>query len=228
MRDKSWLVYIHKNNINGKVYVGITHFVDNPNRRWINGNGYRHSSLIYKAFSKYGWDNFSHIVLCKTSKQTACLLEQTLISLYKARNLSYNIGLGGEGSESFSEETKNKLRAYTPWIKGKHHTQEVIEKIRQASRRPCTEETKKKIGESNRGSKNGMYGKALSEEAVHKIKNALSKPVLQIDKYGTIIAEFPSAIEAERRLGVKGNHIGCCCVGKRHSAYGYKWRYKYE
>lgn len=226
MRDRSWLVYLHKNKTNGKVYVGITHFTDNPNKRWCNGNGYRQSSLIYKAFVKYGWNNFSHTVLCRTSKHEACILEQSLIHLYKSKGLSYNIGLGGEGSESFSEETKNKLRQYTPWIKGKHHTEESIEKIRQASRRPCSEETKKKIGNSNRGINNGMYGKPISEELKLKLKSILSKPVLQLDKDDNIIAEFSSASEAEKYLGVKGRHISCCCTGKRSSAYGYKWRYK--
>lgn len=226
MENNSWVVYIHKNKINGKVYVGITHFADNPNKRWVNGNGYRQSSLIYKAIVKYGWNSFSHIVLCRTSKQKACLLEQALIHLYKSKGLSYNIGLGGEGSESFSEETKNKLRQYTPWIKGKHHTDESIEKIRQASKRPCSEETKRKIGDSNRGANNGMYGKTISDKLKLKLKLIASKPVLQLDKDNTVIAEFASASEAERYLGVKGNHVSCCCLGKRSSAYGYKWRYK--
>ena len=116
MREKSYIVYLHINKINRKIYVGITRYVDNPNRRWRNGNGYRRDSIIYKAINKYGWDNFNHIIFCKTSKRTACLLERSLIKLYKKRKISYNIGLGGEGSESFSEETKEKLRSY---IKGR-------------------------------------------------------------------------------------------------------------
>lgn len=65
---------------------------------------------IYKAALKYGWDTFSHVILCKTTKERACLLEQSFIKLYKSRGLSYNIGLGGEGTESFSDETKEKLK----------------------------------------------------------------------------------------------------------------------
>ena len=132
MSDKDWLVYLHINKINHKVYVGITHYVNNPNTRWKNGTGYRNTSIIYKAVLKYGWDNFSHIIFCKTDKETACLLERDLIHYYKSKGTSYNIGLGGEGSESFSEETRNKLKQYTPWIKGKKHSKESIERIREA------------------------------------------------------------------------------------------------
>ena len=41
MREKSYIVYLHINKINGKIYVGITKYADNPNRRWMNGNGYK-------------------------------------------------------------------------------------------------------------------------------------------------------------------------------------------
>ena len=64
MREKSYIVYLHINKINGKIYVGITKYADNPNRRWMNGNGYKKDSIVYKAINKYGWDNFNHIIFC--------------------------------------------------------------------------------------------------------------------------------------------------------------------
>lgn len=91
--EEKYIVYLHINKTNNKVYVGITRFTKNPNRRWRNGIGYKETSLIYKAALKYGWDTFSHVILCKTTKERACLLEQSLIKLYKSRGLSYNIGL---------------------------------------------------------------------------------------------------------------------------------------
>ena len=226
MRDRSYVVYLHINKINGKTYVGITKYVDNPNRRWRNGNGYRMDSIIYKAINKYGWNNFNHIIFCKTSKEIACLLERDLIKFYKGRKISYNIGLGGEGSKSFSEETKEKLRSYVPYIKGRHHTEEAKKKISEAGKRPCSEETKRKIGVANSGVNNGMYGKSISDYARRLIIEKFSKPVLQLDLNNNIINRFSSASEAERHLGGKGNHVGCCCLGKRKTAYGYKWRYE--
>lgn len=226
-RDKSWIVYLHINRINKKVYVGITHH-SNPNKRWRSGEGYR-GAFFHNAISKYGWNAFSHIIFCRTSKPSACLLEQSLIHYYKSKGLSYNIGLGGEGSSSFSEETKDKLRKYTPWIKGRHHTKDALVKISKSSReRHLSEETKRKIGDANRGSRNGMFGKSVPPHIKKRISERFSKPVLQFDLDGNFISEFSSASEAEHILNVKGSHIGCCCLGKRKTAYGYKWKYKYE
>ena len=224
--EEKYIVYLHINKTNNKVYVGITRSTKNPNRRWRNGIGYKETSLIYKAALKYGWDTFSHVILCKTTKERACLLEQSLIKLYKSRGPSYNIGLGGEGAESFSDETKEKLKQYAPWIKGKHHTEKAKKKISEAGRRPCSEETKRKIGRADKGHNNGMYGKHVSDYVKKLISDKFSKPVLQLDLNNNIINRFSSASEAERYLNGRGSHIGCCCLGKRKTAYGYKWKYE--
>ena len=41
-----YIGYLHKNKFNNKVYVGITHYINNPNRRWINGKGYRKKTVL--------------------------------------------------------------------------------------------------------------------------------------------------------------------------------------
>ena len=46
---KKYTIYIHKNKINGKVYIGQTS--QKPEKRWDNGRGYETSSkvkLVYK------------------------------------------------------------------------------------------------------------------------------------------------------------------------------------
>lgn len=148
MEDKTYTVYLHINPKNKKVYVGITN--QNVYKRWKNGHGYTKCKKFYNAIIKYGWNNFNHIVLCKTCKDRALLLEKTLVKYYKSRNLSYNITDGGEDSI----------------------------------------------------------------------------PILQLDLNNNIINRFSSASEAERYLGGKGSHIGCCCLGKRKTAYGYRWKYE--
>ena len=206
----NYKVYVHENKINGKMYCGIT---KQPlHQRWKKGNGYKRNIKFYHAIQKYGWDNFNHIVLCKTCKDRALLLEKTLVKYYKSRNLSYNITDGGEDS--------------IPSMLGKHHTEEAKKKISDAGKRPCSEETKRKIGLANRGSNNGMYGKTISDYARRMVIERFSKPVLQLDLNNNIINRFSSASEAERYLRGKGSHIGCCCLGKRKTAYGYRWKYE--
>jgi hypothetical protein len=54
------------------------------------------------------------------------------------------------------------------------------------------------------------------------------KPVIQMDLNNNIIREFKSAQDATNYYGIKDlyKHISACCVGKRKTAYGYKWRFK--
>lgn len=210
MGDKRYTVYLHVNSKNEKVYVGITN--QDIYRRWKNGYGYTKCKKFCNAIVKYGWNNFRHIILCKTCKDRALLLEKTLIKYYKSKNLSYNITDGGEDSISS--------------MLGKHHTEEAKKKISKASKRPCTEQTKRKIGLANRGINNGMWSKTISDYARESVIKRFSKAVLQLDLDNNIINRFSSASEAERYLNGKGNHISCCCLGKRKTAYGYKWKYE--
>ena len=74
---------------------------------------------------------------------------------------------------------------------------------------PRTEEWRRKIGEGN------------------KNNSKISKVVLQIDRYtNEIINEFPSIMEVKRQLDFAHSDISACCLGKRKTAYGYKWSFK--
>lgn len=230
-----YLVYMHVNKINGKVYVGITHHV-NPNKRWgYSGQHYNHCNKFVNAINKYGWNNFEHIILCRTNKDKAIVLERTLIAHYKRLGISYNLADGGEGTECITEENRKKLsermRTNHP-MKGKHHTTETRAKISEAGkRRVYTEEQRRQIarvGELGRETmkKRGYW---IPEEGIKRIIEKNSKPVLQLDLDGNVIAEFASATIADKSFSNgKGHHIGSVCNGKRNTAYGFKWRYKEE
>lgn len=51
-------------------------------------------------------------------------------------------------------------------------------------------------------------------------------PVLQFDKEGKFIAEYPSILEASRAVHVSDSGIRYCIKGKGRSAGGYQWRAK--
>lgn len=59
-------------------------------------------------------------------------------------------------------------------------------------------------------------------------KQQQKKAVIQLDLNGQYIADFNSISDAARSIGKEsGNaHISACCLGKRQTAYGYKWKYK--
>ena len=56
-------------------------------------------------------------------------------------------------------------------------------------------------------------------------KEKLSLHILQFTKSGEFIKEWPSAREAERRLGIAQSSICKCLKGRLKSAGGYVWLY---
>lgn len=117
---------------------------------------------------------------------------------------------------------------------GKHHTEETKEKIRKSKEKYVGEnatrygailsdETKKKIGDSNRG-------RITSDETKQKISdnNPRRKPVYQIDIVTRqIIAKFNSISQAHTKTDISCNCIRLCCMDKQKyiSAGGYIWMF---
>lgn len=99
-------IYLHKNKINNKVYIGQT--IQKPERRWKNGAGYKSCTVFYNAIQKYGWDNFEHIILeeGEFTQQEADIKEQYYIQLYDSTNINkgYNIEQGGYNTISPNAE----------------------------------------------------------------------------------------------------------------------------
>lgn len=68
-----------------------------PEKRWLNGNGYKKSPKFYEAIIKYGWDNFNHeIVFDCLNGLDALLKEGELIRKYQTTldEYGYNISEG--------------------------------------------------------------------------------------------------------------------------------------
>lgn len=228
-----YIVYMHINKLNGNVYVGITHY-SNPNKRWgYSGQKYNHSTKFLNAIRKYGWQNFDHIVLCRTTKDRAIVMEKTLIFHYKRLGISYNLADGGEGTECITDKNRKviseRMRNNHP-MKGKHHTPEAKALISEAGRhRVMKETTRQKLSEKVWNSMSNIHT-FVTPEGRKRISEKLSMPVLQLDLSGNILREFPSTIEADKYInnGKRQNHIADVCNGKRKSAHGYVWAYKQE
>ena len=64
--------------------------------------------------------------------------------------------------------------------------------------------------------------------AINGKKGAIKQsiPILQFSKDGKFIKEWPSAGEAQRKLGIAHQSICACCRGNYKSAGGFVWRYK--
>ena len=220
----NYKVYMHKNKINGKIYIGQT--CQEPERRWMNGEGYKTQSLFYNAIKKYGWDNFEHIVLFENlTLEEANTIEERLIEKYQTtdREFGYNRKYGGD-NRRVNMDTRKLMKA--------HHADFAGENNPHYGKRH-TEETKLKISRIKKEKystveNHPMYGKHLSEEAKRKISKARSKKVNMYDLNGNYIKSFDSAKKASVETNGNKDCISLCCNGKAKTSGGYIWRWADE
>lgn len=109
MSDNNYCVYVHRNKLNNKIYVGMTNnatlrFSGNGTQYKPRGGAKEHHSIFWNAIQKYGWDNFSHHILEENlSKEQAELREQYYIFMWQTQdhNIGYNIADGGNGGRIY-------------------------------------------------------------------------------------------------------------------------------
>ena len=117
--EELYCVYCHRNKINGKRYFGQTKHQDDPSRgRWgQNGEGYfprgkKKLSHFANSISKYGWDNFEHIIIqCNLTKEEADELEDINIVAFNTLDpkFGYNEKRGGSNG-ALSDNARQKIR----------------------------------------------------------------------------------------------------------------------
>lgn len=165
--EKSYCIYMHKNKINNKIYIGQS---CNPQQRWENnGIHYKGCPAFFNAILKYGWDNFEHIILYNNlSLEQANQLEIDLIKQYDSTNpnYGYNIALGG----------KNSARPFvSEYLKEKWQNPE----YRQQQIKRMSGENSHFYGSNKKGANNPMYGKHHSEETKKIISRKAKERFLQ-------------------------------------------------
>lgn len=148
----------------------------------------------------------------------------------KMKGNKWNIG------KRLPESTKNKIRnklkgkplseEHKQHLKGRKVSLKLRKMLSERSKGnkwklgyTTSEETKKKIGNANRGRK---QPKELIDRRVSK----RIKEVLQYDKNMNFIREWKSTIEIQRELGYYHSNISDCCNCKRKSAYKFIWIWK--
>ena len=113
-----YCIYLHRNKINNKVYIGQTKFSDYPNKRWLNGKGYKENSSFYQDIQKYGWDNFDHIILANNlTLDESNRLEKQYIQEYNSTNpsIGYNsMPGGGNVAGKANVPIKIELQSFEP------------------------------------------------------------------------------------------------------------------
>ena len=197
-------IYLIKNNINGKCYVGKT--LKSPEERFSEHlrdarKPTEENRPLYRAIQKYGSDNFSLQVLEECADKFASSREMWYIEQLETYAHGYNATVGGDGKQLFDHEViKTQLEAGL--------SQKLVAEL------------------------NDCSIDLVNDIPLTKVRQQPS--VAAYTKDGTEVGVFISAREAFRFLreigitnsrGNGGTHIADVCKGKRKEAYGFKWKY---
>ena len=203
-------IYLIKNNINGKCYVGKT--LKSPNERFSEHlyDAYKpteENRPLYRAIKKYGKDNFSLHVLEECTDGLASEREIWYIKKLKTYAHGYNATIGGDGKQLFDHNViKAQLEAGL---------------------------SQKLITELN-GCSIDLVRQIRLENSIPLTKIRKQPSVVAYTEDETEGGVFISAREAFRflrEIGITdarsdgGTHINAVCNGRRKAAYGFKWKY---
>jgi len=180
-------VYLFKNKLNNKIYVGET-VQPNYRNRFVQHKRNSEKGVInyfYNAIRKYSWDSFEKYVLFQTEilsntvenkkklEEIVNEKEKYYINKFNSfdHKFGYNLTIGGDG-----------VSGYT-----------------------FSEESKKEMSENRSGEKHWNYG---------NFNNKTSEAIFQFDLDFNLIKEWPSMAEVHRELNYNSNNISRCCSNK--------------
>lgn len=243
-KNNTWCVYKHTNKINGKIYIGITIYGENPNTRWANGLGYRNNKYFINAIEKYNWDNFTHEILFNNlTKDEACEKEIKLIALYDATNREkgYNISIGGSAPMCGRKHTKEAIKKIRKNHKSKKVNQYDLDgnfiksyySVNEASRELNIEKNCSSISDvcnrKKRSVKNFQFRFYDDCDDISPIDlriNKTSKTVLQFDLMGNFIKSFKSITICSKELNIDKSNIFSCCENINNQTKEYIFLYE--
>lgn len=231
-------VYILKNDVNGKFYVGETLKLKRRMEEYL----YTHKGtnrIIHRAIEKYGIDNFSieYYYLPHFLKKDLVKLEESMIRQYNSlRPTGYNIlpnggsYAGGKTSDELKDlrKTLNTKEVHQYNALNGEYVQtyfSIEEAARQLSKNASNIS---QVANGLRKTAHGFiwrYDKIDNIIPVEKLGITKSKVVNQISKDGEVINTFFNLRDAARHVGGTHNNICNVCNDKMKTYRGYKWSY---
>ena len=168
------MFYIYRitNKVNGKTYIGQHKY------KKLNDNYMGSGKLIVRAQKKYGMENFEKEILYSRIKYKSTADDMEKFAIAKERAIvkaEYNIANGGQGG--------SLRKGKAPWNKGKCQSEETKRKISESNKGKSawnkgshlSEEQKRHLSEINSGSNHPQFGRHYkhSEETRKKISDVM-------------------------------------------------------
>lgn len=214
MAENNYCIYIHKNKINNKVYVGQT--CQNPEKRWRYGHGYKNCPRFFSAIKKYGWNNFEHFIIeTGLTKEEADQKEIFYIQKYQSNdeNFGYNLTEGGfslgeywKQEENRARQSENKKNYFVTHPEEKIKNDIHLKKISEESAEIRSEKMKE-----NYQNQKGLY--ELNQQRKKAIKCVETQQV------------FDSLAEAAKEYNLSASNISSVLHKRRKTTGGFHWVY---
>ena len=191
---KTFCVYIHKNKINNKIYVGQTCQV--PQYRWgTSGQNYSNSPHFYSAIKKYGWNNFEHIIIKKDlTQQEANDLEISLIKKYNSTNPKYGYNSCKGGNSRIPNEITRQRQSLS------------------AQNRPIvSDKTKMKLSKIGKGRKRSLETRQKLSKAAKEREAKRTSPTRKVRclNTGEVFPTLRAAADWCGLIGASGISLVC-------------------
>lgn len=241
-------IYIIKNKINSKVYIGQTRKTINDRWKEHLSNVFIRDQAIYLAMRKYGIENF-YIEELEYVENDNYIDNREIFYIRKYNSLApngYNLILTGKSFKNdnpmFHPEIAQKVSKHFIGDKNPAKRPEVKEKIRQSRLgTKASAETRKKMSENNR---RYWKGKSWSEEhkkqfsETHWCKgrfrglNPNSKRVARLNKNTLETLEEYDSIQSaidwvHNNISsiASATNISRVCNNKQKTAFGFSWKF---
>lgn len=234
-------IYKYTNNINGKIYIGITtRTLGNRHKEHIkniNDGLYFHNALL-----KYGIENFTLEIIDKAinikelKNKEIYWIKKFNSFAYQKNSNGYNCTLGGDGgfglkgrlNSQFGITPKERMDKHTfrQWKanlkksakRGEEHEQygkHPIDIFGEEGFKIACDKSKERFINNNPSKYRNYWGE----------NNPNAKKVIQMSRDGEYIATYNTIKEASKIVNIGIGHIGSCCTGKRKTTGGFKWAY---
>lgn len=204
------MAYIYKivNDINNKIYIGKT--VQTISDRWKRHLiDYKKINIekrpLYFAMNKYGVSHFSIEEIEEIEANYTDERERYWIQYYNSYNEGYNATHGGDGKSYVDYDLIFML-----WQE--NNTCREINQI---------------TGYSQKTIRAGLRNFHINEKEIDAQGRKYTKKTVQQISVQTneVIATYSSIKDAAKSINKPHSHISDVCLGKRQTAYGFKWSF---
>lgn len=210
-------IYKITNLLNGKTYIGKTdiHTVQERFKEHIKDSKKYLDRPLYRAFNKYGIENFKIETIEECNVNESCEREKYWIEYYNSFKYGYNATIGGDGRAYIDRElvikTYNKVQNQTQVAEILKISQDSVSYI-------LKENNIKLLTSSEVNKKQNGHAIAMLDKNTEKVLKIFTD---QSDAARWLIKERKTNIQNSQKVSYI---IGRVARGMRKTAYNYKWK----